>query len=88
MTDIHVDVRSIVIRISVDDQELFLPRAQASEFLGAFMQAMAESVPTVEYGPDEPGNYSRKVPDTPALRLVGGFGCDPDPSCGQKDGAA
>lgn len=27
--------------------------------------------------------WSRKVPDTPALRLVGGFACDPDESCGQ-----
>ena len=27
-------------------------------------------------------NWSRKVPDTPALRLAGSFHCDPDPSCG------
>jgi hypothetical protein len=79
MADITVGVHATVIRISVDGQDVFLPRAQASEFLGEFMRAMAESVPD---------NYSRKVPDTPALRLVGGFHCDPDPSCGQKDGAA
>ena len=35
---------------------------------------------------DFPG-LSRKVPDTPALRLAGVFECEPDPSCGQ-DGAA
>lgn len=27
-------------------------------------------------------NFSRKVPDTPALRLVGAFHCDPDESGG------
>lgn len=27
--------------------------------------------------------WSRRVPDVPALRLVGAFGCDPDESCGQ-----
>jgi len=27
-------------------------------------------------------NYSRKVPDTPVLRLAGAFHCDPDESCG------
>ena len=32
--------------------------------------------------------FSRKAPDTPALRLAGAFHCDPDPSCEQKDGAA
>ena len=31
--------------------------------------------------------FSRRTPDTPALRLAGVFACDPDPSCGQ-DGAA
>ena len=31
--------------------------------------------------------FSRKVPDTPALRWAGVFACEPDPSCGQ-DGAA
>ena len=99
MSDISVGVHATIIRISVDGQTVFLPRAQASEFLAEFMQAMAETIPD---------NYSRKVPDTPALRLAdrpvdvpswqGGrsgyfdeglaFHCDPDPSCGQKDGAA
>jgi hypothetical protein len=27
--------------------------------------------------------FSVKVADTPALRLVGGYACDPDESCGQ-----
>ena len=31
--------------------------------------------------------FSRRVPDTPGLRLAGVFECEPDPSCGQ-DGAA
>ena len=79
MADISVGVHSTVIRITIDHETVWIPRAQASEFLAEFMRAMADSVPD---------NYSRKVPDTPALRLVGGFHCDPDPSCGQKDGAA
>ena len=32
-------------------------------------------------------SFSRRVPDTPGLRLAGVFECEPDPSCGQ-DGAA
>ena len=40
-----------------------------------------------EIDEEEPDVFSRKVPDTPGLRLVGAFGCDPDESCGQ-DGAA
>ena len=79
MSDISVGVHATIISISVDGQTVFLPRAQASEFLAEFMQAMAETIPD---------NYSRKVPDTPVLRLAGAFHCDPDPSCGQKDGAA
>ena len=31
--------------------------------------------------------FSRKVPDTPGLRLAGVFGCNPDESCGQDDAA-
>jgi hypothetical protein len=74
MSDISVGVHATVIRITVDGLSVYLPRAQASEFLGMFMQVMAETIPDT---------YSRKVPDTPALRLVGAFHCDPDPSCGQ-----
>ena len=40
-----------------------------------------------EIDEEEPDVFSCKVPDTPGLRLVGAFGCDPDESCGQ-DGAA
>jgi hypothetical protein len=82
--DVHETIQ--VIQISVDGDTVFLPRSQATEFLAKFMRAMAESIP-------EPDTYSRKVPDTPALRLVGAleslgaFHCDPDESCGQ-DGAA
>ena len=32
--------------------------------------------------------FSRRVPDTPGLRLAGVFECEPDPSCGARDGAA
>ena len=32
--------------------------------------------------------FSRRVPDTPGLRLAGVFECDPDESCGARDGAA
>ena len=31
---------------------------------------------------EEPDVFSRKVPDTPGLRLVGAFHCDPDESGG------
>ena len=32
--------------------------------------------------------FSRRVPDTPGLRLAGVFECEPDESCGARDGAA
>ena len=32
--------------------------------------------------------FSRRVPDTPGLRLAGVFECQPDESCGARDGAA
>ena len=32
--------------------------------------------------------FFRRVPDTPGLRLAGVFECEPDPSCGARDGAA
>ena len=76
--DVHETIQ--VVQISIDGDTLFLPRSRCGEFLALFMEAMAGSIP-------EPDTYSRKVPDTPALRLVGAFHCDPDPSCGQ-DGAA
>ena len=33
-------------------------------------------------------SFSRRVPDTPGLRLAGVFECQPDESCGARDGAA
>ena len=76
--DVHEAIQ--VVQISIDGDTVFLPSSRATEFLALFMRAIAGSIP-------EPDTYSRKVPDTPALRLVGAFHCEPDESCGQ-DGAA
>jgi hypothetical protein len=72
-----------VIQISSDGQFVFIRRDQAAELLAKFMGVLADSIPDLEdeTNPEHPG-FSRKVPDTPALRLVGGFACDPDESCG------
>jgi hypothetical protein len=54
-----------VIQISVDGTAVFIRRDQATELLAKFMRVMADSAP-------ESDTFSRKVPDTPGLRLVGG----------------
>ena len=76
--DFHETIQ--VVQISVDGDTVFLPRSRCLEFLGLFMEATAGTIP-------EPDTFSRKVPDTPGLRLVGAFHCDPDPSCGQDSAA-
>jgi len=64
--DLHENLQ--VIQISVDGEALFIRRDQATEFLAAFMRALAGSI-----------NTPSSVPE---LRLVGGFACDPDESGG------
>lgn len=71
-----------VIQISQDGETVFLRRDQAADFLAKFMGVLANSIPDTVAELPEGDNFSRKVPDTPALRLVGAFGCNPDESGG------
>ena len=60
----------------VDELERRMLRDQAMLLLHDRADAAVDHI----FGGDP---WSRKVPDVPALRLVGAFGCDPDESCGQ-----
>lgn len=72
-----------VVAIHVDGDTVFIRRDKVTEFLAAFMRAMADSIPAEEQmhsvHADRYAEFERRAE---ARRL---FLCDPDESC--RDGA-
>ena len=63
-----------------------LPKGHAGEH-GAWQYAETQTGAEYLWHNESPG-FSRRVPDTPGLRLAGVFECQPDESCGARDGVA